>query len=99
MTIEELPLKEKINFETAKIPWKELEIFFAKGKLLYVSEDQDLVSVAKKIAENQAKKIEKLILNKNISFATAEWVKNNCQAITPIWAVVVAPYVICQIAN
>lgn len=95
----ELTLKQKITLETAKISWKELELFFAKGNLLQVSTNKDLVEVAEQIASNQEQDIEKLILAKDIEFVTPEWAKNNCSNSPTLWAVVVAPYVICQIAK
>lgn len=94
----ELTLQQKLSLETAKISWKELELFFAKGSLLQVSPGKDLVKVAEQIALNQAKDIEELILAKDIEFVTSEWAKNNCSNNPSLWAVVVAPYVLCQLA-
>ena len=94
----DLSLKDKINFETAQISWKELEVFFAKGNLLCVAKHKDLVTVAEHIANNQEKDIEALILAKEIEFASPEWARNHCQANPDLWAVVVAPYVVCQLS-
>ncbi len=96
---EELPLKQKLNLETAQISWQELELFFAKGCLLQVEKGLDLVTIAEQVASNQKDQIEALILNKKIAFVTAEWAKKNCQPTTQVWAVVIAPYVICQLIN
>lgn len=95
---EQLTLKEKLNLETAKISWKELELFFAKGNLLTVSAGQNLIDVAEQIASDKQNEIESLILSKNIEFATPSWVRENCSENPTLWAVVVAPYVVCQIA-
>ncbi|WP_185964573.1 DUF2288 family protein [Aliikangiella marina] len=95
----ELSLKDKLNLETAKISWKELELFFAKGNLLTVSPSKNLIEVAEQIASNQQKEIESLILEKNIEFATPSWVRENCSENPTLWAVVVAPYVVCQLAT
>ena len=95
-TKKELTLTEKLNMETAKISWKELELFFAKGNLLKVSRQQDLVKVAEKVAANQQHEIESLILTRQIEFVTPEWVKKYCIDNPSLWAVVVAPYVLCQ---
>ncbi|MCW8878916.1 MAG: DUF2288 domain-containing protein [Kangiellaceae bacterium] len=96
---EELTLEQKLNLETAKIKWKELELFFAKGSLIRVEIGSDLVSVAKLVAENQHQEIEILIANKQIEFVTPSWAKKHCKSDTELWAVVVAPYVLCQPAN
>ena len=97
MTEDEIPLKERLNLETAKISWKEIEAFFAKGTLLQIEESEDLVNVAELIAANNEKEIETLIVNKKIAFATTDWVRKNCKPTTQLWTVVVAPYVLCQL--
>jgi len=94
----EIPLEQKLNMETAKLCWKELEIFFAKGNLLQIALGEDLIAVAKLISANDQSAIETLILDKKIEFATPEWIKNNCEPTTELWTVVVAPYVLCQLA-
>jgi len=94
-----LSLKERLNLETAKISWKELEVFFAKGNLLTVSSGQNLINVAEQIASDKQNEIESLILSKNIEFASPSWVKENCANNPTLWAVVVAPYVVCQLSS
>ena len=98
-TTPELNLKQKLNLETAKIGWKELELFFAKGVLLCVAASEDLITVAEQIASNQQDEIEALITEKKIEFVTPEWARGNCQSATELWAVVVTPYVLCQLAG
>lgn len=92
-----LSTQEKLNLETALIKWKELQIFFAQGKLLIVSNGQDLIEVATIIAENTADKLSKLIEAKNVQFATADWIKDNATESTELWAVVISPYVVAQL--
>lgn len=92
----ELTLKQKLNMETAKLHWKDLQLFFAKGNLLRVEPSEDLLTVAEYIASNNQTQIEQLIAESKIAFATPEWVKNNCKTDTLLWTVVVAPYVLCQ---
>ncbi len=96
---DELTTQQKLNLETASIEWKDLQLFFAQGKLLVVDSKQDLVQVASMIADNAVQELESLISNKKIEFATPDWVKANCQENTVLWAVVVSPYVICQLNN
>jgi len=98
MTEDELPLAQKLNMETAKLSWKELEVFFAKGTLLQVATGKDLIATAELIASNNQEELEKLILSKKLEFATPEWIRNNCQPNTELWTLVVAPYVLCQLA-
>ncbi len=39
-------LKAKLNQETAKASWKELQPFFARGQTVYVAPELDLIEVA-----------------------------------------------------
>jgi hypothetical protein len=99
MTEDELPLDQKLNMETAKLSWRELEVFFAKGTLLQVALGEDLIATAELIATNNQSELEKLIVDKKIEFATPEWIRSNCQPTTELWTLVVAPYVLCQLAE
>jgi len=90
-------IQDKLNLETAVIKWQDLQLFFAQGKLLVVSNDQDLVHVAAIIANNQTDELSKLIEEQKVEFATVNWVKENCQEQTELWAVVVSPYVVTQL--
>ncbi len=98
MTEDKLPLDLKLNMETAKLSWKELEVFFAKGTLLQVAVGEDLITTAELIATNNQNELEKLIVSKKLEFATPEWIRNSCQPTTELWTLVVAPYVLCQLA-
>jgi len=92
-----LETKDKLNLETATIEWKELQLFFAKGKLLIVEEEADLLEIASLVADNSIDRLESVIANQQVSFATADWIKANCKDSTLLWAVVVSPYVIAQL--
>jgi len=94
---QQLSIKEQLNLETAEVYWPEIQLFFAQGRLLVVATNLDLVEVASLIADNQADQLKILIDNKQVSFASPEWVKNNCDDSTLLWAVVVAPYVLTQL--
>ncbi len=97
MTDETLSTRDKLNLETATIEWKALELFFAQGKLLVVEPEADLVGIASLIADNDISALEVAIENQQVSFATAAWVKANCQQNTQLWTVVVSPYVVTQL--
>ena len=94
---DQISTNEKLNLETAIISWKELELFFAKGKLLIIERSMDLVKVATIIASNDTKAVSELIEKHDVAFATTDWVKKHCNPTTELWAVVVSPYVIAQL--
>ena len=51
------PLFLKLLAETAQIEWSELQRFFARGVLLKVARDIDLVSVAEAVASDGTKQV------------------------------------------
>ena len=94
---ETLSTPEQLNLETAQIKWLDLQVFFAKGKLLIVDDSIDLIETASLIADNDTTKISELIESHKIAFATIEWAKQHCKELTDFWAVVVSPYVVAQL--
>lgn len=86
----------KLNLETAKIPWRELQRFFAQGKVLMVKPDQDLVTIARHIATDQAGVINTLINDSVINRVTDEQAQAMIDDDSLVWAVVTAPWVLIQ---
>jgi hypothetical protein len=82
--------------ETAKIDWSELERFFARGMLLRVAGDLDLVSVAEAIAGDDKDQVTRWLsagLVERLQAGTASsWAADNPE----LWAVVVSPWVCVQ---
>ena len=91
--------KAKINLETAKIPWADLQRFFAAGKVLLVSKELDLTSVAKDMSADDAAKIGALIDQKKISQVSDEQALEFFESNASVWSVVVKPYVLVQELN
>ncbi|PWK49234.1 DUF2288 family protein [Pleionea mediterranea] len=87
---------DKLNLETAVVAWAEIERFFAKGQLYIVEQQQDLISTAARVSNDDKSFIEQQLNNKQLFLPTIDWVKQNCQTDTPFWAVVVAPFVFAQ---
>ncbi len=92
-------IQDKLNLETAIIVWKDLQLYFAQGKLLVVNQSIDLLETAAIIASNNVEDLERLIASSQIEFASPDWVKSHCVETTELWAVVVSPYVITQLKN
>jgi hypothetical protein len=97
MDEELLPLKDRLNFETARITWAELERYFASGKVIHVAANLDLIEVATSIAEDNAVAVKQWMTAQQVdvlSDATAlQWVE---QQPDNLWAVVLAPWVVVQ---
>ena len=88
--------RKKLNQETARIPWQELLRQFAAGKVLWVSNDLDLIEVALCIALDDSAKVQEWLAGQQlgkVSDATAQaWLDQAAQ----LWAVVVNPWVLVQ---
>ena len=87
---------EKLALETAKIPWKELQYFFASGHAVYVSTELDLVRVARHVANDDKQVIDNWMQAGKISPVASDqardWYDNDAQ----VWAVVVRPWIFIQ---
>ncbi len=81
---------------TAKIPWRELQRFFAAGRTLILDSQLDMVDVATQIAGNSTEAVTALTkggqLRKVPDEQALEWFEDD----TVVWAVVVAPWVLVQ---
>lgn len=89
-------LYAKLNGETARLAWRELERHFARGVVIKVEPGVDLVEVATQLATDDTAAIVAGLNAGRLARATAEdaiaW--NERQAV--FWAVVAAPWVLVQ---
>ncbi|WP_313210596.1 DUF2288 domain-containing protein [Stutzerimonas nitrititolerans] len=96
MTEEAGTLYAKLLGETAAISWQELQPFFARGALLQVAGDCDLVEAALAVAQDDGDKVAQWMANGQLGRLEVEQAKD-WQARDPdLWAVVVAPWVLVQ---
>ena len=96
MTQEPSTLYAKLLGETASITWKELQPFFAKGALLWVEPSQDLITVAEAFAENAEAKVAFWLDSKEVAKLSESTALDLLERDPPLWAVVVAPWVLIQ---
>lgn len=89
-------LHRKLNRETAKLAWKELQRHFARGVVVVVSPELDLVEVAVAMAEDDRPSVhawsEQGLLSRASSDDARRWQERD----PALWAVVVAPWVVVQ---
>jgi hypothetical protein len=93
------PLYAKLLAETAKIGWSELERFFARGILLRVARDIDLVSVAEVIASDDTTQVTQWLSSGLVERVQAETAADFAERDPDLWAVVVSPWVCVQERN
>ena len=89
-------LKARLNRETAKIPWSELQRFYARGEVIAVDKSLDLIHVASQFNLDNKSDVEGwlgqgMVARVNDQQA-AQWHQQQAQ----LWAVVIAPWVLVQ---
>ncbi len=88
-------LRARINAETARIDWRDLERHFAQGIVLRVSDGSDLVEMAVAMALDEREVISEALERGTIARAVEQdavaWQGRS------LWAVVVAPWVLVQL--
>ncbi len=89
-------IRASINAETAKIPWKNLQRFFASGKTLFVKAELDLVEVAFAFQQDRSNQVEQWLNLNQIEAVNTEQAKQWISDESLVWAVVVKPWVLIQ---
>jgi len=88
--------RARLNSETARIAWKELQRYFAGGYTLSISEQLDLIDVAYQFQQDNAAQIEQWLnagLVQQVSNDQArQWYNDDAT----LWACVVSPWVLIQ---
>lgn len=88
--------RAKVNLETSRIAWKDLQRFFASGAVLYVHSDLDLVEVAFQISEDNKTLVQQWLDAGLIGAVSDAQAQAWFDADADMWAVVVSPYVLVQ---
>jgi len=90
------PLYAKLLGETARIGWEELQPFFARGALLWVAGEVDLVAVAQAVAEDDQARVAAWLTGGQLVKLEETRAEDLLARRPPLWAVVVAPWVLVQ---
>ncbi len=89
-------LKQKINLETGKLTWQELQRHFARGVVVVIDPTLDLVEVAHSFARDDKEKVQHWADNGQLHRASdadaLEWQEEN----SAFWSVVVSPWILVQ---
>ena len=89
-------LRAKLNMETSRIAWKELQRFFASGAAIEVNAKLDLVEVAMQMSHDNKTQIEQWLTSNQIGKVTDQQATVWLAADTEVWAIVVSPWVLVQ---
>jgi len=92
-------ISSKLNLETAKAPWRELQPFFAQGLVLHVSSSLDLLMVAKQVAADNAPLFEQWLSAGNVEKVSDEQALTWFNKDDSLWTVVIKPWLLVQEIN
>jgi len=89
-------LKVLLNKETSKIPWSELQRFFASGMVVQVESSMDLLDVACHIARDNKPQLDVWMSSGQVGKVSDEQASSWLEEDLTVWAVVLAPWVLVQ---
>lgn len=88
--------KGKINLETAKIAWKELERFFAAGSVIYVAPQLALIDVAYALSQDDLTQFKAWMDKSLVEHVSDQQAIKWHESEATVWSVVVKPWVLVQ---
>ncbi|MGX2040552.1 DUF2288 domain-containing protein [Methylocaldum sp. MU1018] len=89
-------LRQKLAAETGEVAWQELERHFARGALVVIAPELDLVDAAAKIAGDDKGALEAWTNGGQVVRASDDHARQWSSAKCTLRAVVVAPWVLVQ---
>lgn len=89
-------LHDKINRETGRVKWSELERHFASGSVIWVSEALDLIEVALRIAHDDRESVTRWMHEGAVAKVSDAQAQGWLEADEVLWASVVSPFVLVQ---
>ena len=88
--------RAKIVNETAKIPWQELQRFFASGTVIWVANELDLVEVACALQQDDVRRVSDWTENLQLAAVSDDQARQWITDHSLLWAVAIKPWVIVQ---
>lgn len=89
-------IKARLNLETSRIHWHELQTYFAKGQVVRVAPELDLLEVAVQLTADNKAQFQHWMGQGQVGDVSpdlaGDWYDRNAE----LWAVVVAPWVLVQ---
>ena len=88
--------RARIIGETAKIPWLELQRFFAAGKVMWVAAELDLVDVACALQQDDLALVRSWTEAQRLEPVSDDQARDWVEGDALLWSVVVKPWVLVQ---
>ena len=88
--------RSKIISETAKIPWLDLQRFFASGKVIWIAGNLDLVEVALALQQDDVQSVGNWKDNQQLAAVSDDQARQWVSDDSLLWAVAIKPWVLVQ---
>jgi hypothetical protein len=89
-------LRERLNRETARLPWIELQRHFAAGNVIQVAAGLDLIEIGVQFANDDKQALAPLIEQGRIGKVGDAQAQAWLEADASLWTMVIAPFVLVQ---
>ncbi|MBI3775805.1 MAG: DUF2288 domain-containing protein [Gammaproteobacteria bacterium] len=89
-------LRHTLNLETGKLSWRELQRHFARGAVIVVARELDLIDVAVAFAQDDQAQTKAWIAGAQVVQASDADARRWQQHNSIFWSLVVAPWVLVQ---
>lgn len=89
-------LRQEYHSQTARMPWHDLQTYYAHGSVVYVSVQLDLVEVAVQLGLDNTDRFQAWIEAGQVAPVSDEQALDWYEAKEELWAVVAAPWVLVQ---
>lgn len=86
----------RLNGETAKIEWHQLQKHYASGSVLAIAAGFDLIKVAIALHQDDTDQIKQWLAEESVKQVTDSQAQRWYQQNTLVWALVIPPFVLVQ---
>ena len=89
-------LRRTLNLDTGKLSWRELQRHFARGAVIVVAHELDLIDVAVAFVQDHEAQTKAWIMRRQIAPTSDSDAQRWQQHASVFWSLVVAPWVLVQ---
>lgn len=89
-------IKARLNLETSRIGWRELQTYYARGHVVRVSPELDLLDVAAELTADNKDQFQQWMAQGQVGDISPDLARAWYDREADLWAVVVAPWVLVQ---
>lgn len=93
---QKVPLARKLNLETARIAWRDLQTFFANGSVVYVDASLDLLTVAEQLVADNSATVGTWMNQGLVGNVKDEQALDWFERDATMWSLVIKPWVLVQ---